>query len=50
MKASHRRILRWVLGVLAAVVLVAALFVANVAAQISGGWDEVFDRSHPTAR
>jgi hypothetical protein len=47
MKASHRRILRWVLGVLLAVVLVAAFFVANVAAQLSGGWDEVFDRSHP---
>jgi hypothetical protein len=47
MKASHRRVLRWVLGVLVAVVLVAAFFVANVAAQISGGWDEVFDRSHP---
>ncbi len=47
MKASHRRILRWVLGVGAAVVLVVALLVANIAAQISGGWDEVFDRSHP---
>ena len=47
MKASHRRILRWVLGVLAAVVLVGAFLVANVVAQVSGGWDEVFDRSHP---
>ena len=24
-----------------------AFLVANVAAQLSGGWDEVFDRSHP---
>ena len=47
MKASHRRILRWVLGVLAAVVALFALFVANIAAQLNGGWDEVFDRSHP---
>ena len=47
MKATHRRILRWVLGVLAAVVAVAALLAANLAAQLSGGWDEVFDRSHP---
>ncbi len=47
MTASHRRILRWVLGVLAVVVAVAAFFVANLAAQLSGGWDEVFDRSHP---
>ena len=47
MKASHRRILRWLLGVSAAVVLVGALLVANIAAQLSGGWDEVFDRSHP---
>ena len=47
MKASHRRILRWVLGVAAAVVLAGAFLVANIAAQLSGGWDEVFDRSHP---
>lgn len=47
MKATHRRILTWVLGVLAAVVAVAALLAANLAAQLSGGWDEVFDRSHP---
>ena len=47
MKASHRRILRWVLGVTAAVMLVGAFFVANIAAQLSGGWDEVFDGSHP---
>ena len=47
MKDSHRRILRWVLGVLAALVLVGAFVVANIAAQLSGGWDEVFDRSHP---
>ncbi len=47
MKPSHRRILRWVLGVVAALVLVGAFLVANVAAQLSGGWDEVFDRSHP---
>lgn len=47
MKATHRRIIRWVLGVVAAVVLVAAFLIANVAAQLSGGWDEVFDRSHP---
>ena len=48
MKASHRRILRWVMGVVAAVVALFALFVANFAAQMNGGWDEVFDRSHPT--
>ncbi len=47
MKASHRRILRWGLGILAVVAALVALFVANVAAQIGGGWDEVFDRSHP---
>ncbi len=47
MTGPQRRILRWVLGVLAAVVLLAVLFVANVAAQLGGGWDEVFDRSHP---
>jgi len=47
MRASHRRILRWVLGILAAVVVLGALLMANIAAQLSGGWDEVFDRSHP---
>ncbi len=47
MKASHRRILRWALGILAVVAALVALFVANVAAQLGGGWDEVFDRSHP---
>jgi hypothetical protein len=47
MKASHRRILRWVLGGLAALVLVGAFVVANIAAQLGGGWDEVFDRTHP---
>jgi hypothetical protein len=36
-----------VLGGLAAVILVGAFFVANIAAQLGGGWDEVFDRSHP---
>ena len=48
MKASHRRILRWVLGILAVVVLAIAFVVANIAAQIGGGWDEVLDRSNPT--
>lgn len=47
MKDSHRRILRWALGGLAAVILVGAFLVANIAAQLGGGWDEVFDRSHP---
>ncbi len=47
MTDSHRPILRWVLGVLAAVVAVAAFLMANLAAQLSGGWDEVFDRSNP---
>jgi peptidoglycan/xylan/chitin deacetylase (PgdA/CDA1 family) len=47
MKPSHRRILRWVLGVVAALVLVGTFLVVNVAAQLSGGWDEMFDRSHP---
>jgi hypothetical protein len=50
MTASQRRVLRWVLGVLAAVVVLAVVLVANVAAQIGGGWDEVFDRSHPLPR
>ena len=35
------------LGGLAALVLVGAFVVANIAAQLGGGWDEVFDRSHP---
>ncbi len=47
MKPSRRRILRWTVGIVAAVVALAALFVANVAAQLGGGWDEVLDRSHP---
>jgi hypothetical protein len=47
MRASHRRILRWALGIVAATVALVALLMANVAAQLSGGWDEVFDRSHP---
>jgi hypothetical protein len=49
MKASHRRILSWVLVAVAAVVLVGAVLIANIAAQLSGGWDEVFDRKHPEA-
>jgi hypothetical protein len=47
MTASQRRVLRWVLGGLAVVVLLAVVLVANLAAQLSGGWDEVLDRSHP---
>ncbi len=47
MQASRRRIVRWVLGGVLAVVLAMALFVATLAAQMSGGWDEVLDFSHP---
>jgi hypothetical protein len=48
MRPRTRRALLWALGVGLAVLLVGAALLATLAAQINGGWDEVFDRTHPT--
>jgi hypothetical protein len=47
MQPQAKRALRWAAGIVAAVVLLGVAMVATLAAQISGGWDEVFDTTKP---
>lgn len=49
MQPGTRRTLRWVLAIAAVVLLAAVAVAATLAAQLSGGWDEVLDWTHPTA-
>jgi hypothetical protein len=47
MQPRARRALRWAAGILAVIVLLGVAVVATLAAQFSGGWDEVFDTTKP---
>ncbi len=49
MEPRARRILRWALGITLVVLLAGVALLVTIYAQISGGWDEVLDRSHPEA-
>lgn len=47
MEARTRRRIRWVVGLLGAILLALAAMAVTFAVQLGGGWDEVLDRSHP---
>ena len=47
MRPQVRRALRWAAGILGVAVLLGVATIATLAAQISGGWDEVFDTTKP---
>lgn len=47
MRPRAKRALQWAAGTLAVMVLLGVGVVATLAAQISGGWDEVFDTTKP---
>ena len=47
MRPQVRRALRWAAGILGVVVLLGVAMIATLAAQFSGGWDEVFDTTKP---